>query len=179
MSETQMGAPSWEAWYFNCFSAEILRYCMGSERRTWSARIAQVTNQLNQLDSASCFKVIQWDMIKFWWPENQLLAQCYKQITPQKLGIYLWSKVVCLFCFAPNWDASDQLLGVFGKLSTRRGAWAWFHDVWTCGAKLLEYWMISLLKIKLIVAENFGGIGMCLWCCWKGLDEQDLMEFIW
>jgi hypothetical protein len=20
---------------------------------------------------------------------------------------------------------------------------------------------------------------MCLWCCWKDLDEQDLMEFIW
>jgi len=29
-------------------------------------------------------------------------------------------------------------LGVFGKLSMR-GAWAWFHDVWTCGAKVLEY----------------------------------------
>jgi hypothetical protein len=27
----------------------------------------------------------------------------------------------------------------FGKLLTRRGAWAWFHDVWTCGAKVLEY----------------------------------------
>jgi hypothetical protein len=31
----------------------------------------------------------------------------------------------------------------------------------------------------MIVAENFGGIGMCLWCRWKDLDEQDLMEFIW
>jgi hypothetical protein len=30
-----------------------------------------------------------------------------------------------------------------------------------------------------IIAENFGGIGMCLWCCWKDLDEQDLREFIW
>jgi hypothetical protein len=30
-----------------------------------------------------------------------------------------------------------------------------------------------------IVAEFFGGIEMCLWCCWKDLDEQDLMEFIW
>jgi len=20
---------------------------------------------------------------------------------------------------------------------------------------------------------------MCLWCCWKDLDEQDLMEFVW
>jgi hypothetical protein len=40
--------------------------------------------------------------------------------------------------------------------------------------------MISSLKIKLkIVAENWGGIGMCLWCCWKDHDEQDLMEFIW
>jgi hypothetical protein len=29
--------------------------------------------------------------------------------------------------------------GVFGKLSTRRGAWAWFYGVWTCGAKVLEY----------------------------------------
>ncbi len=25
----------------------------------------------------------------------------------------------------------------------------------------------------------FGGIGMCLWCCWKDLDEQDFVEFIW
>jgi hypothetical protein len=31
----------------------------------------------------------------------------------------------------------------------RRGAWAWLHDVWTCGAKVLKYWMIFLLKIKL------------------------------
>ncbi len=20
---------------------------------------------------------------------------------------------------------------------------------------------------------------MCLWCCWKDLNEQDLMEFMW
>ncbi len=38
-----------------------------------------------------------------------------------------------------NQDASDHVLGVFGKLSTRRGTWASFHDVWTCGAKGLEY----------------------------------------
>jgi hypothetical protein len=31
----------------------------------------------------------------------------------------------------------------------RRGAWAWFHGVWTCIAKVLEYWMISSLKIEL------------------------------
>ncbi len=60
-----------------------------------------------------------------------------------------------LFCFVlqlwdpPNQAASDRVLGVFGKLLIRRGAWAWFHDVWTCGAKVLEYWMIPPLKIKL------------------------------
>jgi hypothetical protein len=60
------------------------------------------------------------------------------------------------------------------------GAWAWFHGVWTCGAKVLEHRIISSLKTKLnqIVAENFKGIGMCLWwCCWKDLDEQDLFGF--
>ncbi len=45
----------------------------------------------------------------------------------------------CLYLLDPlNWDASDRVLGLFGKLSRRRGAWAWFHDVWTCGAKVLE-----------------------------------------
>jgi hypothetical protein len=44
---------------------------------------------------------------------------------------------------------SECVLGVFGKLLTRSSAWAWFHDVWTCRAKVLEYWMMSSLKIKL------------------------------
>jgi len=35
-------------------------------------------------------------------------------------------------------DDSDHVLGVFGKPS-RRGAWALFHDVRTCGAKVLGY----------------------------------------
>jgi hypothetical protein len=26
-----------------------------------------------------------------------------------------------------KWDASDHVHGVFGKLSMRRGAWAWLH----------------------------------------------------
>jgi hypothetical protein len=32
--------------------------------------------------------------------------------------------------------------------------------------------MISSLEMKLNLAENFGRIGICLWCCWKDLDEQ-------
>ncbi len=38
-----------------------------------------------------------------------------------------------------NRDASDRVLDLFGKLWRRRGAPAWFHDVWTCSAKVLEY----------------------------------------
>ncbi len=53
--------------------------------------------------------------------------------------LYLWDP--------RNQDASDCVLGLFGKLLMRRGAWAWFYDVWTCGANFLEYWMISSLKI--------------------------------
>ncbi len=69
-------------------------------------------------------------------------------------------------------DASNHVPGDFGRLSKSRGAWAW------C-AKVIEYWMISSLKIKLTHSWKFWGTGKCLWCCWKDLDEQDLMEFIW
>jgi hypothetical protein len=37
----------------------------------------------------------------------------------------------------------------------RRGAWASFHEGWTCGAKVLEYWMISSLEIKLNCSWKF------------------------
>jgi hypothetical protein len=47
------------------------------------------------------------------------------------------------------WQNFESPVQLFEKISTRRGAWAWFHDVWTCGAKVLEYWMISSLKTKL------------------------------
>jgi hypothetical protein len=69
--------------------------------------------------------------------------------------IYLWSKAVCLFSFVlylwdpPNLDVSNCVLGVFGKLSRRRGGLAWFHRIWTCDVKVLEYWMTFSLRIKL------------------------------
>ncbi len=79
-----------------------------------------------------------------------LLKQCAIYVS-----IYLWRKVVSfvlivLWLWYPlNWDASDSVLGVFGKLPMRKGTCALFHGVWTCSAKVLEYWMISLLKFKL------------------------------
>jgi hypothetical protein len=64
-----------------------------------------------------------------------------------------------LFCFVLqvwdplNGDAWDCVLDVVGKLLTRRrkrSAWAWFQDdVWTCCAKVLEYWMIFFSENKL------------------------------
>ncbi len=39
-------------------------------------------------------------------------------------------------------------------------------------------WFLSW-KLNWIVVENFGGIGMCLLCRWKDLDEQDLIKFSW
>jgi hypothetical protein len=42
-----------------------------------------------------------------------------------------------------------MLLGLFGKLlRRRRGALTWFHGIWTCGVEVLEYGMISSLKIE-------------------------------
>jgi hypothetical protein len=38
-----------------------------------------------------------------------------------------------LYCFvvmrSSNWNVLDCVLGVYGKLSTRRGAWACFHGL--------------------------------------------------
>jgi hypothetical protein len=49
-----------------------------------------------------------------------------------------------LFCFVAMRPTEPRcfrscVLGVFGRLSMRTGAWAWFHDIWVCGAKNLEY----------------------------------------
>jgi hypothetical protein len=79
-----------------------------------------------------------------------------------------------LFCLywwdPPNWDASSCIFGLFGKLSKRRGALVWFHDLWTSSAKVLEHWMIFSLKIRL----NYG------WKIWKNWNVNlVLLERSW
>jgi len=90
---------------------------------------------------------------------NHIHMKSESKIIYLNLLIYLWRKEGSLFCLyrwdALNWDASDHVLGLFGKLSRRRGASAQFHGDWTCDAKVLEYWMISSLKIKLNHSQNF------------------------
>ncbi len=73
------------------------------------------------------------------------------------MHIYLWRKVVCLFCFvlmrstkpgcfrSSSWSLWKALaLDEEGCISLVS-----FHVVWTCSVEVFEYWMISLLKIKL------------------------------
>ncbi len=43
--------------------------------------------------------------------------------------------------------------------------------------KLLNIQWFLHENLNWIVAKVFGGIKMYLWCSWKDLDEQDLMEF--
>jgi len=84
---------------------------------------------------------------------NIVFSWLWSSIEKVGKGFYLWRNVVCLFCLywwdPPKWDALNHLLGFFGKLLRKRGASARFHGVWTCNAKVLEYWMIYSLKIKL------------------------------
>ncbi len=60
-----------------------------------------------------------------------------------------------LFCGCEiHWTGMLQIVFLTCLESSRWGGGVhglWFHDIWTCtcGAKVLEYWMISSLKIKL------------------------------
>ncbi len=70
------------------------------------------------------------------------------------LVIYLWRNVVCFVLFRSYEFHRTRMLQIVFLVSFKSsqrggGAWAWFHGVWTCDAKVLEYWMISSLKIKL------------------------------
>ncbi len=71
----------------------------------------------------------------------------------------LWRKLVCFVLFCSYEIHRTRMLQMVSlcrwKASMRRGAWAWSHDVWTCSAKVLEYWMISSLKIKLNCSWKF------------------------
>jgi hypothetical protein len=44
--------------------------------------------------------------------------------------------------------------GVFGKLSTRRGAWAWFHDLWSLWKALHQEGCVGLIPWPLGSLES-------------------------
>jgi len=47
----------------------------------------------------------------------------------------------CLFVTvtSPGPCVPGRVLGTVGKLSSRRGAWAWFRRVWTYDGKVIEF----------------------------------------
>jgi hypothetical protein len=61
----------------------------------------------------------------------------------------------------------------------RRGASAWFHGVWTCHVEVLEYWIISSLKIKLNHSWKFYRKWNVPLVLLERSWWEDLMEFIW
>jgi hypothetical protein len=53
---------------------------------------------------------------------------------------YLFMKKGSLFCFVVMRSTKLGCFRLcFGKLSTRRGPWVQFHDVWTSDAKVFKY----------------------------------------
>jgi hypothetical protein len=101
----------------------------------------------------------------------------------QATQVYLWRKVVCFVVMRSiEPECFRSCSWCIWKAPTRRGAWAWFHDIWTCSAKVLEYWMNSSLKIKLNCSSKFWrkwNVPLVLlersW--WAGLNRIYLVRF--
>jgi hypothetical protein len=73
-----------------------------------------------------------WDKASLWYRVACLILDCFVVMRSTELGCFR-------SCFWSLWKALDEeeCMGF------------WFHDVWTCDAKVLEYWIIFSLKIKL------------------------------
>ncbi len=87
----------------------------------------------------------------------------------QLLKVYLSMKEGSLFCsYEIHRPGMLHIVFLVSFESSRRGG---VHGLGSMAFAL------DVQKLLSVIAENFGGIRMCLWCCWKDLDEQDLMEF--
>ncbi len=74
--------------------------------------------------------------------------------------LYLWD--------SPNQDASNHVLGLFGKFLRRRGTWALVP--WCLDLRCQSSWMFSSLKIKL----------NCSWKFWRNWNVPlVLLERFW
>jgi hypothetical protein len=89
--------------------------------------------------------------------------------------IYLWRKVVCfvLLCsYEIHWIGMLHILRCLWKVFNKEGCMGLIP--WNLDLSCKSSWILIDFFIK-----KFKRIGMCLWCCWKDLDKEDLMEFIW
>jgi hypothetical protein len=97
------------------------------------------------------------------------LISCF----PRPRPIYLWRKVVCFAVMRSNEPECFRLcywcLGKAVDGGEVHGLGSMMYGL--AVQKFLNIEWILHWKLNYIVAENFEGIGMCLWCCWKDLAE--------
>jgi hypothetical protein len=110
-----------------------------------------------------------------WVAEDQLLKYVYLSMKEGSLFCFVVMRSTKLGCFIivflVSFESSRRRgLHVLGSMAfglavqkflniewffhwkiklNHSGAWAWIHGVWTCCAKVLKYWMIFSLKVKL------------------------------
>jgi hypothetical protein len=98
--------------------------------------------------------------------------------------IYLWRKVDCFVLFWSYEIHGTRMLQIMFLVSFESSQQGGVHGLGSVMFGLLVQKFLNIewffhWKLNWIVAENFRGIGTCLWCCWKDFDKQDLMAFIW
>jgi hypothetical protein len=104
-------------------------------------------------------------------PNPKLVCKIFSHPNPH---IYLSMKEGSLFvfvCFVCTYEIHQT--GIFHitflvSLERSRGEGVHGLHCMTLGIGIAKF-----LNIEIFFTENFGGIGMCLWRCWKDLDEQD------
>ncbi len=81
---------------------------------------------------------------------------------------YLFMKESSLFCFVVMKSIKSGCfkfcsLCLWKALNEKgcMGLVPWNLDLWC-----KSFWILNIFSL----AENFAGIGMCIWCCWKDLD---------
>jgi hypothetical protein len=97
---------------------------------------------------------------------------------------FLSMKQGSLFCFVSHTEISQATNLHVVVLVYFKSSW-WCVGVHQLGLRLvgatvwkLDYWIIFLMRINKIKTKNYIGIWGCSWCCWKALDESNLIELI-
>jgi hypothetical protein len=95
------------------------------------------------------------------------------------------SLFVCFVLFCTNeihWTGMLQISLESSEEEGCRGALAWVHGIWTYHVKVLEYWMIFSLKIKLNCSWKFRRNWNVSWVLlerswWEGFNGIYLVRF--
>ncbi len=136
----------WKQYYF--FKAkEITKFALGKLRSPYKFTLSILTTpHMDLLVVFSMVLIIQKDLNHIFGFSRSFVVPIlpnafhWCSICILYVHIYLWSKVVCLFCFVPMRSTE---VGCFRlhtsyvwKALKERGAWVWFHGVWTCNVEV-------------------------------------------